>query len=112
MPIIGVAKAGWTLDQLKARAKDSLDHHGGADPDAWRKLSDLLRYVDGDYKDSATFDRLRKELGDAKRPLHYLAVPPSMFATVVEGLAKSGCAANARVVSKSHLATTSPPRGN
>ncbi len=98
VPIIGVAKAGWNLDQLKARAKDSLDHHGGADPDAWRKLSDLLRYVDGDYKDSATFDRLRKELGDAKRPLHYLAVPPSMFATVVEGLAKSGCAANARVV--------------
>ncbi len=98
VPIIGVAKAGWNLDQLKARAKDSLEKHGGADPNALRKLTDLLRYVDGDYQDSATFDRLRKELGDAKRPLHYLAVPPSMFATVVEGLAKSGCATNARVV--------------
>jgi len=98
VPIIGVAKAGWNLDQLKARAKDSLDRHGGADPDALRKLTDVLRYVDGDYQDSATFDRLRKELGDAKRPLHYLAVPPSMFATVVEGLAKSGCVTNARVV--------------
>ena len=63
-----------------------------------RKLTDLLRYVDGDYQDSATFDRLRKELGDAKRPLHYLAVPPNMFAAVAEGLAKSGCAIDARVV--------------
>jgi glucose-6-phosphate 1-dehydrogenase len=98
VPIIGVAKAGWNLDQLKARAKDSLEKHGGPDPDALRKLTDLLRYVDGDYKDSATFDRLRKEVGDAKRPLHYLAVPPIMFATVAEGLAKSGCATNARVV--------------
>jgi glucose-6-phosphate 1-dehydrogenase len=98
VPIIGVAKAGWNLDQLKARAKDSLEHAGGADPNALRKLTDLLHYVDGDYQDSATFDRLRKELGDAKRPLHYLAVPPSMFATVAEGLAKSGCATNARVV--------------
>ena len=71
---------------------------GGVDPDALRKLTDLLRYVDGDYKDPTTFARLRKELGEAKRPLHYLAVPPSMFATVVEGLAKSGCATNARVV--------------
>lgn len=98
VPIIGVAKAGWNLAQLKARAKDSLKHAGGADPNALRKLTDLMRYVDGDYEDSATFERLRKELGNAKRPLHYLAVPPSMFATVVEGLAKSGCATNARVV--------------
>ena len=98
VPIIGVAKAGWNLDQLKARAKDSLEKHGGADPDALRKLTSLLRYVDGDYQDSTTLDRLRKELGDTKRPLHYLAVPPNVFATVVEGLAKSGCAANARVV--------------
>jgi len=98
VPIIGVAKSGWNLDQLKARAKDSLDRHGGADPDALRKLTDLLRYVDGDYEDSKTFDRLRKELGEAKRPLHYLAVPPIMFATVVEGLAKADCATNARVV--------------
>jgi glucose-6-phosphate 1-dehydrogenase len=98
VPIIGVAEADWNLDQLKARAKDSLEKHSGADPDALRKLTGLLRYVDGDYQDSTTFDRLRKELGDAKRPLHYLAVPPIMFATVAEGLARSGCATNARVV--------------
>jgi len=98
VPIIGVAKAGWNLDQVKARAKDSLEKHGGADPYALRKLTELLSYVDGDYQDASTFDRLRKELGDAKRPLHYLAVPPNMFVAVAEGLAKSGCATNARVV--------------
>src|SRR5947199_4269475 len=64
VPVIGVAKAGWTLDQLKARAKDSLEKHGGLDQDAWAKLSGLLRYVDGDYADSATFVEVRKQLGD------------------------------------------------
>ena len=98
VPIIGVAKAGWQLEQFRARARDSLDHHGGADPDTLRKLLDLLRYVDGDYADPATFARLRQELGAAQRPLHYLAIPPALFATVVEGLAASGCAANGRVV--------------
>ncbi len=98
IPIIGVAKAGWNLDQLKARAKDSLEKHGGIDQAAFAKLSELLRYVDGDYKDPATFERLRKEMGTAERPLHYLAVPPSLFAVVAEGLAKSGCGQNARVV--------------
>src|SRR3984957_14752113 len=98
VPIIGVAKAGWTLDQLKARAADSLQHHGGADAKAQQRLMQLLRYVDGDYNDAATFTELRKQLGDAKRPLHYLAVPPSLFATVAEALARSGCADNARLV--------------
>jgi glucose-6-phosphate 1-dehydrogenase len=98
VPIIGVAKSGWKLDDLKHRAKDSLDHHGGVDPTAFQKLADLLHYVDGDYNDAATFAQLRKELGDAKRPLHYLAIPPSLFAVVTEGLAKSGCATNARLV--------------
>jgi glucose-6-phosphate 1-dehydrogenase len=98
VPIIGVAKAGWTLDQLKARATDSLQHHGGADAKAQQRLMQLLRYVDGDYNDAATFTELRKQLGDAKRPLHYLAVPPSLFATVAEALAQSGCADNARLV--------------
>jgi glucose-6-phosphate 1-dehydrogenase len=98
LPIIGVAKAGWNLDQLKARAKDSLEKHGGLDQDAFRKLTDLLRYVDGDYNDANTFAQLRKELGQAKQPLHYLAIPPGFFGTVAEGLAKSSCAANARVV--------------
>src|ERR1700679_869530 len=55
VPVIGVAKAGWNLDQFKARAKDSLEKHGGLDPAAWEKLSSLLRYVDGDYSDDATF---------------------------------------------------------
>jgi glucose-6-phosphate 1-dehydrogenase len=98
LPVIGVAKAGWNLDQLKARAKDSLEKHGGVDQSACDKLMELLRYVDGDYNDAGTFDRLRQELGQAQRPLHYLAVPPPLFATVAEGLAKSGCGKNARLV--------------
>jgi glucose-6-phosphate 1-dehydrogenase len=96
--VIGVAKSGWTLDQLKDRAKDSLEKHGGLDKDAWAKLSGLLRYVDGDYADAATFVEVRKQLGDAKRPAFYLAIPPSMFETVVEQLAKTGCSKNARVI--------------
>src|ERR1700758_2501098 len=75
VPVIGVAKAGWNLDQLKARAKDSLEKHGGVDPAAWEKLSSLLRYVDGDYADDATFQALRKELAGAQHPAHYLAIP-------------------------------------
>jgi glucose-6-phosphate 1-dehydrogenase len=98
LPIIGVAKAGWNLDQLKARAKDSLEKHGAVDQDAFNKLMGLLHYVDGDYNDPNTFAQLRKELGDAKQPLHYLAIPPSLFAKVAENLAQSGCAQNARVV--------------
>ncbi len=98
LPIVGVAKAGWTLDQLKARAQDSLEKHGGLDHDAFSKLTGLLRYVDGDYHDPKTFAQLRKELDQSKQPLHYLAIPPSLFGTVAEGLAKSGCAENARVV--------------
>jgi glucose-6-phosphate 1-dehydrogenase len=99
VPVIGVAKAGWTIDQLKDRARDSLTNYGGGiDEAAFSKLEQLLRYIDGDYRDSNTFQELRKVLGDAARPLHYLAIPPSMFATVVEGLDKSGCAKDARVV--------------
>ena len=99
VPVIGVAKAGWNLDQLKARAKDSLEKHGGLDPAAFEKLSGLLRYVDGDYADAATFQAIRKELGNAQRPAHYLAIPPVLFGTVVQQLGKSGCAPDgARVV--------------
>jgi glucose-6-phosphate 1-dehydrogenase len=97
-PIIGVAKSGWTLDQLKARARDSLEQHGGVDAAAFAKLCARLRYIDSDYGDAVTYQRLRQALGDAAQPLHYLAIPPSMFATVAEGLATSGCAKNARVV--------------
>src|SRR5271166_3207095 len=98
IPIIGVAKAGWTLDQLKVRAKDSLEHHGGVDDAAFAKLLEKLRYVDGDYNDPATFSALRVELGGAKHPLHYLAIPPSLFAVVADNLAASGAADGARLV--------------
>jgi glucose-6-phosphate 1-dehydrogenase len=97
-PVIGVAKSGWNLDQLKARAHDSLEKHGGVDPDAFQKLNDLLRYIDGDYSDPATFEALRKEIGGAQRPAYYLAIPPLLFGTVVEQLEKSGCARAARVI--------------
>ena len=98
VPVVGVAKAGWNLDQLRARAHDSLEKHGGVDTAAFEKLSGLLRYVDGDYQDPATFAALRKELKDAHRPAHYLAIPPVLFETVVEQLAKSNCASGARVI--------------
>ncbi len=98
VPVIGVAKAGWNLDQLKDRAKDSLEQHGGLDPAAWEKLSSLLRYVDGDYSDPATFDAVRKELGSAEHPAHYLAIPPSLFEEVVDQLVKSGSAKGARMI--------------
>ncbi len=98
VPVIGVAKAGWNLEQLKARAKDSLEKHGGVDPEAWPKLSSLLHYIDGDYSDDATFQALRKELDRSQHPAHYLAIPPSLFETVVEQLMKSGCAKGARVI--------------
>jgi glucose-6-phosphate 1-dehydrogenase len=100
-PIIGVARQGWSLDQLKARARDSLEHHGDAkDTDALGRLMNQLRYVGGDYNDPATFAALRKDLDEAKalRPLHYLAIPPSLFGVVAGHLAKSGCAERARLV--------------
>ena len=95
IPVIGVAKAGWTLDQLKARARDSLESFGGLNPDAFAQLSRCLRYIDGDYGDAATFQQLRRELGGAKHPLHYLAIPPNLFATVIQYLGDSGCAKGA-----------------
>jgi glucose-6-phosphate 1-dehydrogenase len=99
VPIIGVAKAGWNLDQLRERAKDSLEKHGAVtDRAAFGKLLTLLKYVDGDYREPQTFEILRKALGPSERPLHYLAIPPSMFAIVTKELERSGCAKNARVV--------------
>ena len=98
VPVVGVAKAGWNLDQLRARAKDSLEKHGGLDPAAFEKLIGLLRYVDGDYQDPATFNALRNELKDAQRPAHYLAIPPALFETVVQHLAQSNCGRGARVI--------------
>ncbi|TBR15858.1 MAG: glucose-6-phosphate dehydrogenase [Rugosibacter sp.] len=98
MPVIGVARAGWTLDKLRERVRDSLEQHGGIDADAFARLSAQLKYVDGDYQDPATYERLKQALDSAARPLHYLAIPPSIFVTVVQGLARAGCAMNARVV--------------
>jgi glucose-6-phosphate 1-dehydrogenase len=97
-PVIGVAKAGWNLDQLRARAQDSVEHHGGIYPAAFEKLCGLLRYVDGDYQDPTTFQALRQELGSAQRPAHYLAIPPGLFETVVAQLGKAGCTHGARVI--------------
>src|ERR1700757_2171265 len=98
VPVIGVAKAGWTLDQLKARVRDSLEKHGDVDTAAFDKLTGLLRYVDGDYADRTTFDAIRKQLGSAQRPAHYLAIPPALFGTVVEQLDNADCANGARVI--------------
>lgn len=98
VPVIGVAKAGWNLDQFRARARDSCEKHGGVDPAAFDQLSRLLRYVDGDYRDRATFQALRRELDDAQRPVHYLAIPPILFELVVDQLSKSSCAKGARVI--------------
>jgi glucose-6-phosphate 1-dehydrogenase len=98
VPIIGVAKSGWDLDRLKERARESIERYGRFDEGAFDKLCSLLRYIDGDYHDEATYLKLRKVLGEARQPLYYLAIPPSMFATVVDGLCSSGCAEEARVV--------------
>ena len=98
VPVIGVAKAGWDIEQFRERARDSLDKHGGLDPAAFAKLLALLRYVDGDYGDAATFAALRQALGPAQRPTHYLAIPPALFASVVEQLATAGCTQGARVI--------------
>ena len=98
VPVIGVAKANWDLNQFKARARDSVEKHGGLDPAAFEKLAGLLRYVHGDYADAATFAALRTELGGAQRPAHYLAIPPVLFGKVVEQLGTSGCGKGARVI--------------
>ncbi len=97
-PVIGVARTGWTIDQLRARARDSLEKHGGVDPVAFDKLCGLLRYVDGDYKSPETFQAIREKLSKAQRPAHYLAIPPILFGEVVEQLARSGCTKDARVI--------------
>ncbi|HTX38275.1 MAG TPA: glucose-6-phosphate dehydrogenase [Bryobacteraceae bacterium] len=98
VPVIGVAKSTLNLDGLRARAHDSLQHHGGVDPAAFEKLSGLLRFVNGDYGDTATFQALKKELQGVQRPAFYLAIPPMLFEKVVEQLAKSGCDKGARVI--------------
>jgi glucose-6-phosphate 1-dehydrogenase len=98
-PVIGIGRSAPDLDALKARARESLEQHGGVDPAAFEKLSSLLRYVRGDNSDPAMYQALCKELNGAERPAYYLAIPPAMFETVVEQLGKSGCVSkNARVI--------------
>jgi len=99
VPVVGVAKSGWSREQLVERARASVaECGGGLDPEAFPKLAALLRYVDGDYADAATFVKLKAELERARRPAHYLAIPPSMFAVVVEHLGQAGLAEQARVI--------------
>jgi glucose-6-phosphate 1-dehydrogenase len=102
VPVIGVASSTWSVDDLRKRARDSVEEHGGGidDKGAFEKLSQSMSYVDGDYRNAKTYTALHKRLAEvhAERPAHYLAIPPSLFSTVVEGLSKSGCANNARVI--------------
>jgi glucose-6-phosphate 1-dehydrogenase len=98
VPVIGVAKSAWTLEQLRARVKESLEKHGGLDPAAFDKLCRVLRYVDGAYEDPATFQGIRAQLGSAQRPAHYLAIPPALFGLVVNQLVRTGSARGARVI--------------
>jgi glucose-6-phosphate 1-dehydrogenase len=99
VPVIGIGRSAPDLAALKARARESLEQHGGIDPAAFEKLASLLRYVRGDNADPAMYQALRKELNGAERPAYYLAIPPVMFGTVVEQLGKSGCAeVGARVI--------------
>jgi len=97
-PIVGVAKSNSTLEQLIERARASCTEYGGLDPDAFAILAKQLRYVDGDYADPSTFQHLKEALGGAQCPTHYLAIPPSMFGTVVQQLQRAGCTSPSRVV--------------
>src|SRR5262245_18612296 len=98
VPVIGVARSAPNVDALRARARESVEKHGGLDPASFETLSRSLRYVRGDYNDPAIFRAIRKELASAQRPTFYLAIPPQLFGPVVEQLEKSGCAKNARIV--------------
>jgi len=98
-PVIGVGRSGWTVEELRNRARASVEEHGeGADDEAFAQLAARLQYVDGDYREAGTFAALRGALGDAQRPAHYLAIPPSMFPAVIEALGKSGCSGQGRVI--------------
>ena len=99
VPVIGLGRSTWDLRQLRERARDSIAQHAGGidDEQALERLSALLRYVDGDYNDAGTFTALKAELSDARHPAFYLAIPPSLFETVIERLCHAGLAGGARV---------------
>jgi len=99
VPVIGVAREGWSLERLQTRAQNSIEEHGGGiEGEAFAKLMHLLRYVEGEYTTPATFDSLRRQLGSARHPMHYMAVPPDLFEEVVLQLHRSGCDEGARLV--------------
>jgi glucose-6-phosphate 1-dehydrogenase len=98
VPVIGVANSPWTTEQLVERARESIERQGPAEANALNEVVRRLSYVQGDYTDSGTYTKLRRELGAARHPIHYLAIPPSLFATVVDGLSRSSCAEDARLV--------------
>lgn len=99
LPIVGTARGGKTLVDLRERVESSIAEHGVRDDKATAQLLDLLDYVDGDYADPHTFEELRTALGPSQSPLYYLAIPPDMFATVVRNLQAARCAGGqARVV--------------
>jgi glucose-6-phosphate 1-dehydrogenase len=99
VPVVGVAFSKWTLQDLRARVVDSLRRSGvKANQRSLRHLLSLLRYVEGDYKAPGTFTSIQKALGSARRPAHYLAIPPSLFGTVIQGLGSAGLAGHARVI--------------
>ena len=98
MPVIGLGRSPWDVNQLIARARESIEKHGTLDQDAFKKLSSRLQYISGDYRDDTTYHRLCATLGNAAKPLLYLAIPPEMFGVVVKGLSNVGCAKNARIV--------------
>ncbi|MES2304812.1 MAG: glucose-6-phosphate dehydrogenase [Gemmatimonadota bacterium] len=98
VPVIGVARSEWSIDDFRARARQSIAEHGGVDEAAFAKLSELMRYVQGEYTDADTYTRLRAEMGERSHPLFYLAIPPSLFDDVASGLAASGCSTTGRLV--------------
>jgi glucose-6-phosphate 1-dehydrogenase len=98
VPILGVARSNYNLEQLRVRARDSVEQHGSFDSATFQKLCGLLRFVGGDYEDPGTYERLKESLAGSQRPLYYLAIPPSLFPRVISGLAAVGAVANARVV--------------
>ena len=98
VPVIGVARSDWTIEKFRARARESVEKQDGFDEAVFAKFQERLRYISGDYGAPATHAALRKELGDAAHPLHYLAIPPSVFEKVIEALGQSGCARGARVI--------------
>ncbi|HRF73931.1 MAG TPA: glucose-6-phosphate dehydrogenase, partial [Accumulibacter sp.] len=100
VPVIGVASSAWSIEQLRARARESIERDAAAvsDPCVLERLLALLRYVSGDYNNPATFAAIKQALGEARRPAHYLAIPPALFPTVIRGLGATGLAAQARVI--------------